>query len=69
MSEPPTGTPPIAALAGLHPSLAHNLVATLGWTTLRLLQRDAVAPVLRGDDALLLAPTAGGKTEAATFRR
>ena len=25
------------------------------------------APVLRGDDALLLAPTAGGKTEAATF--
>ena len=67
MSEPPTGTPPTAALAGLHPSLAHNLVATLGWTTLRPLQRDAIAPVLRGDDALLLAPTAGGKTEAATF--
>ena len=67
MSEPPAGTTPTAALAGLHPSLAHNLVATLGWTTLRPLQRDAVAPVLRGDDALLLAPTAGGKTEAATF--
>jgi ATP-dependent Lhr-like helicase len=24
-------------------------------------------PALRGDDALLLAPTAGGKTEAAVF--
>jgi ATP-dependent helicase Lhr and Lhr-like helicase len=54
-------------LAGLHPTLAHNLVATLGWTTLRPLQQDAIKPVVRGDDALLLAPTAGGKTEAAVF--
>jgi ATP-dependent Lhr-like helicase len=54
-------------LAGLHPALAHNLVATLGWTTLRPLQQEAIEPVLRGDDALLLAPTAGGKTEAAVF--
>jgi ATP-dependent helicase Lhr and Lhr-like helicase len=52
---------------GLHPTLAHNLVTTLGWTTLRPLQRDAIEPILRGDDALLLAPTAGGKTEAAAF--
>ena len=59
--------PPTAHHAGLHSTLAHNLVATLGWTTLRPLQRDAIEPVLRGDDALLLAPTAGGKTEAATF--
>ena len=49
------------------PELAHNLVATLGWTTLRPLQREAIEPVLRGDDALLLAPTAGGKTEAAAL--
>jgi ATP-dependent helicase Lhr and Lhr-like helicase len=54
-------------LAGLHPTLAHNLVSTLGWTTLRPLQQEAIEPVLRGDDALLLAPTAGGKTEAAVF--
>ena len=54
-------------LGGLHPTLAYHVVNTLGWTTLRPLQRDALAPVLRGDDALLLAPTAGGKTEAAAF--
>ena len=54
-------------LGGLHPTLAYHLVNTLGWTALRPLQRDALGPVLRGDDALLLAPTAGGKTEAAAF--
>jgi ATP-dependent helicase Lhr and Lhr-like helicase len=54
-------------LGGLHPTLAYHVVNTLGWTTLRPLQRDAIGPVLRGDDALLLAPTAGGKTEAAAF--
>jgi ATP-dependent Lhr-like helicase len=57
----------IEPLGGLHPTLAYHVVNTLGWTTLRPLQRDALAPVLRGDDALLLAPTAGGKTEAAAF--
>jgi ATP-dependent helicase Lhr and Lhr-like helicase len=54
-------------LTGLHPTLAHNLVATLGWTTLRPLQREAIEPITRGDDALLLAATASGKTEAAVF--
>ena len=54
-------------LGGLHPTLAYHVVNTLGWTELRPLQRDALGPVLRGDDALLLAPTAGGKTEAAAF--
>ncbi|MGV9380019.1 DEAD/DEAH box helicase [Nonomuraea sp. NPDC003707] len=51
----------------LHPSLAHHIVNTLGWPELRPLQTAAVAPVLNGSDALLLAPTAGGKTEAAVF--
>ncbi len=59
--------PEAKALGGLHPTLAYHVVNTLGWTTLRPLQRDALAPVRRGDDALLLAPTAGGKTEAAAF--
>jgi ATP-dependent Lhr-like helicase len=57
----------VTELAGLHPTLAHHLVGTLGWTDLRPLQQAAIAPVLAGEDALLLAPTAGGKTEAATF--
>jgi ATP-dependent helicase Lhr and Lhr-like helicase len=54
-------------LAGLHPTLAHNVISTLGWTTLRPLQQEAIEPISRGDDVLLLAPTAGGKTEAAIF--
>nr|WP_198679562.1 DEAD/DEAH box helicase [Thermomonospora amylolytica] len=52
---------------GLHPSLVHNIVNQLGWPDLRPLQKAAVAPLLNGSDALLLAPTAGGKTEAAAF--
>ena len=45
----------------------HHVVNTLQWPGLRPLQNDAVKPVLDGVDCLLLAPTAGGKTEAATF--
>jgi Lhr-like helicases len=51
----------------LHPVVLHHIVNTLGWTRLRPLQEAAIGPVLAGDDALLLAPTAGGKTEAAVF--
>jgi ATP-dependent Lhr-like helicase len=51
----------------LDPVLVHHIVNTLGWPDLRPLQRAAVAPLVAGDDALLLAPTAGGKTEAASF--
>jgi ATP-dependent helicase Lhr and Lhr-like helicase len=57
----------VTELVGLHPTLAHHLVSTLGWTKLRPLQQAAIAPVLSGNDALVLAPTAGGKTEAAAF--
>ncbi|MCZ2839920.1 DEAD/DEAH box helicase [Modestobacter sp. VKM Ac-2985] len=51
----------------LDPVVQHHIVNSLGWPALRPLQQEAVEPVMRGDDALLLAPTAGGKTEAATF--
>lgn len=51
----------------LHPVIQHHVVNTLGWGELRPLQSEAIAPLLAGDDALLLAPTAGGKTEAALF--
>jgi ATP-dependent helicase Lhr and Lhr-like helicase len=54
-------------LERLHPVITHHLVNSLGWQTLRPLQDGAVSPVLDGADALLLAPTAGGKTEAAVF--
>lgn len=51
----------------LHTAVLHHVVNTLGWSTLHPLQVEAIAPLLAGDDALLVAPTAGGKTEAATF--
>jgi ATP-dependent helicase Lhr and Lhr-like helicase len=51
----------------LSPVLVHHIVNTLGWRSLRPLQREAIGPLLEGSDAILLAPTAGGKTEAATF--
>jgi ATP-dependent helicase Lhr and Lhr-like helicase len=56
-----------AGLDRLHPVLVHHIVNSLGWRSLRALQDQAVGPVLDGADALLLAPTAGGKTEAAVF--
>lgn len=51
----------------LHPVVQHHIVNSLGWPELRPLQDASIAPVLNGGDALLLAPTAGGKTEAAMF--
>jgi len=51
----------------LHAVVQHHVVNTLGWPELRPLQEQAIGPVLAGYDALLLAPTAGGKTEAAMF--
>ncbi len=51
----------------LHPVIVHHVVNNLGWQNLRPLKDQAVAPVIDGADALLLAPTAGGKTEAAIF--
>src|SRR5919108_2480166 len=56
-----------AAVERLHPAVAHHLVNSLGWRSLRPLQEQAVAPVLAGEHALLVAPTAGGKTEAAVL--
>ncbi len=56
-----------SAFDRLHPALQHHIVNSLGWTSLRPLQEHAIPPVLDGDHALLLAPTAGGKTEAAAF--
>ena len=49
----------------LSPGITFHVVNTLGWPDLRPLQRAAIEPVRAGRNALLVAPTAGGKTEAA----
>ncbi|MFJ3724970.1 DEAD/DEAH box helicase [Streptomyces sp. NPDC090045] len=54
-------------LDALHSGLVHHIVNSLGWPGLRPLQEESIAPLMEGADAVLLAPTAGGKTEAASF--
>jgi ATP-dependent Lhr-like helicase len=51
----------------LDPVILHHIVNSLGWPSLRPLQTAAIGPLLDGENAVLLAPTAGGKTEAAAF--
>ncbi|WP_240905703.1 DEAD/DEAH box helicase [Thiorhodococcus mannitoliphagus] len=55
------------AFERLHPALQHHIVNSLGWRSLRPLQAASIPPILSGEHAILLAPTAGGKTEAAVF--
>lgn len=52
---------------GLDPAIEYHVVNSLGWPNLRPLQASAVEPVRSGADCMLIAPTAGGKTEAAVF--
>ncbi len=51
----------------LHPALQHHIVNSLGWKELRPLQELSIGPILARNHALLIAPTAGGKTESAIF--
>jgi ATP-dependent helicase Lhr and Lhr-like helicase len=51
----------------LHPALRYHVVNSLGWKDLRPFQQAVIDPVLAGKHLLILAPTAGGKTEAAFF--
>ena len=55
----------VEAFERLHAALQYHIVNSMGWTGLRPTQADAVAPILEGQHCLILAPTAGGKTEAA----
>jgi ATP-dependent helicase Lhr and Lhr-like helicase len=52
---------------GLDEAIEYHIVNSLGWRGLRPLQSSAVEPVRSGADCVLIAPTAGGKTEAAVF--
>ena len=51
----------------LHPAVQYHVVNSLGWTSLRPTQLEAIEPIHEGRHCLLLAPTAGGKTEAAAI--
>jgi ATP-dependent helicase Lhr and Lhr-like helicase len=51
----------------LHPALQHHVVNSLGWRELRPFQEAVIQPILAGQHLIILAPTAGGKTEAAFF--
>ncbi|MBI4662623.1 MAG: DEAD/DEAH box helicase [Verrucomicrobia bacterium] len=55
----------MSAFDRLHPTIQHHVVNTMGWRELRPLQDASIDPVLDGAHTLLIAPTAGGKTEAA----
>jgi ATP-dependent Lhr-like helicase len=49
----------------LHPALQHHIVNSLGWRDLRPFQEAVIPRIVAGEHLIILAPTAGGKTEAA----
>lgn len=57
----------MSAPTGLDAAIEYHIVNSLGWPGLRPLQTASVKPVRAGSDCVLVAPTAGGKTEAAVF--
>ena len=48
----------------LNGRLTHFLSNNLGWNALNPIQEKAIPIILDGDDTLVIAPTASGKTEA-----
>ncbi|MCM2334837.1 MAG: DEAD/DEAH box helicase, partial [Anaeromyxobacteraceae bacterium] len=56
-----------AAFDRLSPALQYQIVNGLGFRALRPVQELTIGPVLDGKNCVVLAPTAGGKTEAAFF--
>jgi ATP-dependent helicase Lhr and Lhr-like helicase len=56
-----------SAFARFPPRLQEAIVSRLGWSTLRPVQELASHAILDGYNAVILAPTAGGKTEASMF--
>jgi len=57
----------VSAFARFPPRLQEAIVSRLGWTSLRPVQDLAGEAILDGKNAVVLAPTAGGKTEASMF--
>lgn len=57
----------MTAFSRFPPRLQEAIVSRLGWTSLRPVQELAGEAILDGKNAVVLAPTAGGKTEASMF--
>ncbi|MBI5544623.1 MAG: DEAD/DEAH box helicase [Deltaproteobacteria bacterium] len=57
----------VSTFARFPPRLQQAIVSRLGWTALRPVQELAGEAILAGKNAVVLAPTAGGKTEASIF--
>jgi len=57
----------MTAFSRFDPRLQEKIVNNLGWTSLRPVQDLAGHAVLGGKNCVVLAPTAGGKTEASIF--
>ncbi len=51
----------------LDPALQYHIVNSIGWPGLREVQEACIEPVLAGQNIIVQAQTAGGKTEAAFF--
>ncbi|MFN8606137.1 MAG: DEAD/DEAH box helicase [Vulcanimicrobiota bacterium] len=60
-----TGLAAPSQFFSLHPELRRAIAEGEGWRELRPIQEMSIPAVLSGADCLILAPTAGGKTEAA----
>jgi ATP-dependent Lhr-like helicase len=54
-----------SVFSNLHESLQQVLSQRLDWTELRKVQEQTYSAVIKGSDVLVIAPTAGGKSEAA----
>ncbi|NUP07978.1 MAG: DEAD/DEAH box helicase [Polyangiaceae bacterium] len=57
----------MSAFDDLSTALQYQIANTLGYSGLRPVQEASIGPILAGHNAVVLAPTAGGKTEAAFF--
>lgn len=57
----------MSVFARFAPRLQEAIVSRLGWSSLRPVQEQAGEALLAGNNAVILAPTAGGKTEASMF--
>ncbi|MBI1948540.1 MAG: DEAD/DEAH box helicase [Deltaproteobacteria bacterium] len=57
----------MTVFARFPPRLQEAIASRLGWSSLRPVQEEAGAALLEGKNAVVLAPTAGGKTEASIF--
>jgi len=57
----------VSGFEQLHPALQHHIVNSLGWRELRPFQDAVIPQIIEGQHLIVLAPTAGGKTEAALF--